>query len=408
MLVILLLTAYCAVLPAPSSAAAPVSSAEPLTGSLQDIHGVRVLRVWGSAFESGYAHGFLLADDIMGMLAAALLDPQLLADPQEYEQKVLPQVCTMMRFDARRTEELDGMVAGIRAARGSKGIRLERLNRDLKRADLEAANTLADWYRLGCSSFSAWGVRTGGQMVMGRNLDFMSLPGMRSQHLVIVYLEPGPGHKKWVSVTWPSLIGTSTAMNEDGVTIAMHDARGRRPVHKGKYCPRSFALRAVIEQAGAPSAVADARRVLLANPTLVGNNIHVCGPYSGQDVPAAVFEYDGDVALGGGLTQRVARDEREHALEDVLLCTNHYRKRGAAQPCNRFATMVDILGGPRADRLGVAEARQVMRAVSVPGTMHTVIFLPNRKELYVSFADESKNATQFEPVKFTLAALFKR
>jgi hypothetical protein len=44
----------------------------------------------------------------------------------------------------------------------------------------------------------------------------------------------------------------------------------------------------------------------------------------------------------------------------------------------------------------------------VEGTLHSVVFLPNRKELYVSFADPAHNATANPPVRFTLAELLRK
>ena len=130
-----------------------------------------------------------------------------------------------------------------------------------------------------------------------------------------------------MSIGWPGLIGAYTAMNEDGVTICMHDAQGLPATHQGKFVPRAYALREAIEKASGVSAVEDVRRVLLASPVMRGNNIHVSSPFMGQRNPAAVFEYDGNTAQDGGVTMRVALDEQTPALTSALLCTNHYRNR---------------------------------------------------------------------------------
>jgi hypothetical protein len=320
-------------------------------------------------------------------------------------------VAEKMQFDPQHVAELDGMLAGITAARGAKGIQLERLNRPLTRADLEALNSLADWYRLTCSSFSAWDFRTeGGQMITARNLDFFDLPGTRTNHLIVACLEPGAGKRKWVSIAWPGLIGVYTAMNEEGVTILMHDAPGRRPMFEGPYVPRSLALRDALEKASAVSAVEDVKRVLLAEHSVTGTNVHVSGAFMGQRDPAAVFEYDGDVAANGGVDVRFCADENDRALMSVLLCTNHYRKRSPPADCTRFETMKKFFETPRpaTEKIDVETARQVMRSVSVDGTLHSVVFLPNRKELYVSFADPAHNATMNPPVRFTLAELLSK
>jgi|GEM_PF-2572324 len=41
---------------------------EVVNGSLAEIEGISVLRIWGTPYEKGYAHGYLLAEDITTML----------------------------------------------------------------------------------------------------------------------------------------------------------------------------------------------------------------------------------------------------------------------------------------------------------------------------------------------------
>jgi hypothetical protein len=40
---------------------------EEVNGSLEEVNSVKVLRVWGSRREMGYAHGYLLADDLVDL-----------------------------------------------------------------------------------------------------------------------------------------------------------------------------------------------------------------------------------------------------------------------------------------------------------------------------------------------------
>lgn len=403
---------------AASSSTVGQTTATHVSGELVVLHDVPVLRVWGDDYDRGYAHGYLLADDAIAFLSTTLLSPKMLPDIEVYEQKILPMV--QQRFDIQepRLAELKGMLRGITDARGEKGIRLERLNRDLTLADLIAGNSLADWVRLGCSSFSAWGSATpDGKTITARNLDYFDLTGLRTQHVLIVHINPGPGVRSWVSIGWPGFTGACTAINEDGVTLSMHDSNGRKPTHRGQFVPRTYALRDAIEQAHAASAIEDVERVLQREASLTGNNFHVSGPYRGKIDPATVFEYDGDVMQGKGVTRRVAADEKSEPLAEVLLCTNHYCRRAAPKACARYARIKAYLEKLRSEdrKIDITIARDVMRSVAGPSevqpsdTVHSVVFLPNDKEFYVSFADaEQHNATQNEPIRFTLAELFKK
>jgi hypothetical protein len=281
-----------------------------------------------------------------------------------------------------------------------------------------AGNALADWVRFGCSSFSAWGAATpDGKTITARNLDYFDLMGLRTQHVLIVHIRPGPGARSWVSIGWPGFAGACTAMNEDGVTLSMHDSNGRRPTHRGRFVPRTYALRDAIERARAATAIADVERVLQAEPSLTGNNFHVSGPYDGKNDPAAVFEYDGDVMQGNGVTRRVAADEMSKTLPDVLLCTNHFCNRAAPRSCARFARIKAHLEALRSadTKIDTRVGWDAMGMVAGPSeiqfsdTVHAVVFLPHTREFYVKFSDaDQHNATLNEPIHFTLAELFRK
>ncbi len=382
-----------------------------VSGKIEVVDGLRILRVWGDDFQRGYAHGFLLADDILSLLNAALASQKVLPDPAAWDQRILPFVAERFTFTDRQTAELEAMLQGIRAARAEKGLRIDAIGRDLSRADLEAMNTFADWIRLGCSSFSAWGTLTeGGETITGRNLDYFAIPGLPSSQLMVVHLQPGPGRLSWLTMAWPGLIGAYTAMNEEGVTLSMHDSTSTAPPPAtGKCVPRSIALREAVEQARSAASTDVATRVLRASPTLTASNFHLSGPFHGQADPAVVFEYDGNRDRDEGVTLRRAADANHPILMQVLLCTNHFRTRAAPTPCDRYDTFHKYFTTPRpaTARIDVAAARETMKAVAVSGTLHSVIFLPNRGELFVSLADGPRNAAETQPVHLRISDLFR-
>lgn len=392
----------------------------PIAGSLETVEGVRVLRLWGATpFDRGYAHGYLLGAEIVELFESAVLDPRMLEDHRQYESAVRQGFLAKMRFGPERGEELRGMMDGIAASCEPSELRLKRLARNLDVRDLEAVNCAADWYRFMCSSFSAWGDgRGGGEMVTARNLDFFTLPGLNTKHLIIAYLDAGPNRKRWVSLAWPGLIGAYTAMNEQGVTLSLHDAQGRPASGApagGGFVPRALALRDALEAATAANAVEDVRRVLSLKPSICGNNVHVSGPFSNQAQPAAVFEYDGDRAVDGGVTLRLA-DQHARQRGDWLACTNHYVQRPRTvervgqDSKERYDVIASALGSARERHVEIDldVARKVMRDVSVAKTLQTVIFFPNRGELYVSLATADRPAGAVEPVRLRMDELLSR
>jgi hypothetical protein len=369
------------------------------------------LKLWGSPKDRGYAHGYLLGQDIVAVIESALLAPEVINDPSAYEQTILSALLPKMKFEGDFLQELEGMLAGIEAAVGADGMKLARLQRRLELKDLQAINALADWSQFFCSSFSAWGeFESNGEMITARNLDFFRLPGVAEKHVVIVYLEPGAARKRWVSVAWPALIGAYTAMNEEGVTISIHDVRAPMAAAVGPFVPRTLALREAIERASADSAVSDVQAVLEKRLVLCGNNIHVSGPFRGQQIPAAIFEYDGNTSAEGGVTMRTAVNGRNPRMSRSVYCTNHYRLRQEPARCDRFekieARLTEIAASTQ--RVDISTARSILREVAVRNTLQSVVFLPNRRELMLGLATPTKNAAEVDAVALSLEDLLKK
>lgn len=381
-----------------------------VSGSLRTEKGVRVLRLWGTPDEQGYAHGYLMGENLLAFLEGVLLDSGLVPSAAVYDQVVRPQAVGAFEFTGAQREELAGILRGMMDRCGPDRCRFEKLGRAIDVDDLIAINTLADWVPGGCSSFAVWGGWTeGGETIVGRNLDYQMLPGINIEHLLIVRLDSGESKTSWVSIAWPGLIGAYSAMSEHGMVAAMHDAPAPRASLGEKVIPRSIALRDIIEKAFGDDAIDRAQKLLAATPTLRGNNFLVAGPSSIKGAPAAVFEYDGDQSHSSFATRRNPGASVNASPDQSIVCTNHYRSRGSARPCRRYNLLADALSNwPKSERFGVQAAWRVLSKAAVDSTLHSFVALPDKKEFWVSFSGENTQACENEPVRFELAELLRR
>jgi hypothetical protein len=133
---------------------------ESLSGSLNIEQGVRVLRLDGDARQRGYAHGYLLAEEIRQMVTTLLVSPQVWGDVQRYELGVRRQAIPQFTFTAAEQRELEGMLEGLFAKLGADGMRIATVGRSIDLVDLKALNVFADLQNGGCTSFAAWGPAT--------------------------------------------------------------------------------------------------------------------------------------------------------------------------------------------------------------------------------------------------------
>ncbi len=331
---------------------------------LGTIDGFPLLMLRGTQRERGEAHGRLGAATILAMLDEAIIPSIERRAAGAWERDYVKE-SARFAFPPRFEEELAAMIDGIRAARPKPEDRvLKSLGRELGVGDLKAVNCLSDIMGAGCSSFSAWGSRTAdGAPVIGRNLDYFAFP--LASKTTLLATEPAEKDlKATVDVLLPGFIGVGTAMNAEGIFLALHDERGLSGGARTSWVPRSVALRAALEGA---TAVKDVAASLKGVPVRVGNNVHVCGPTG----PAAVLEWDGN-AKDGGITSRGPEGKAE-----LLICTNHYCARRKADAGGdsggRYASIAKGLEalGAAGRKLDLDSSRKLLEGVGRDGGLVT-------------------------------------
>jgi hypothetical protein len=389
-------------------ASTPAIAGEPsetrINGTLSEIDGVRILRVWGTPKERGFAHGFLLGQDSVRVFNG-FLSSGAVVDAETYEKRLLPGL-QAMQIQPQYEAELRAMLAGIESQAGGP-VELPALKRHIKYEDLVVANCMGDILRGGCSSFTAWGSMTkDGQTITGRNMDWHTCPAFEGTQLVMVHIPAREGALGWVSVFWPGLIGCTTGMNAEGVTVAMHDSNSEGPSTAAGFTSSTLLYREAIESAHANTAVEDISRIFAKRYTRPGYNMMVTWPYASGGPAAIVFEHDADLTNGRGMTIR-----KPESSDTFLACTNHSRERYPPDSGFRYPQLVRVLerirGSDGSHQVTLKRAWGMLRGVSIPGilTHHSVVFEPNKKLMHVAFAEDGKHAPQCRHVTLDVEKL---
>lgn len=410
-------------------------AARALKGRLEERGGRRVLTLWGSPRERGYAHGYLLARDINYLLAkdfAGFLETRRMA-AADYESKVVGFIVKAFEWSESERAELDGMLAGIRARLAPRERRIDFLDRELSLADLKAINTAGDWLNLGCSTLVMRGkFSADGKPLVVRNFDFFGFRSLLDKQLVIRSLPHGKGAARahaWLGVTHPGLIGVITTMNDERVFASIHDVPIRAPklFFLRRHVPRLLAMRRLAERLDAAKAVETAKELLLKWPTLYGNNFLVATP-SAAGRFAGVLEYDSDRALGNGVTLRAGDRTGADDAVDWLACTNHHRARriragakldwcncyrklgawikareAAAQPEDAQAlTPVELF--ELASRISMSAKDQIQKHIEL-GTLHQAVARIGAGELHLKLGRIGAAVAAQKPLVFTIREL---
>lgn len=393
--------------PPPSSEQAdPPPSATDLHGELLVVDGQRVLRVWGTPEQMGYAHGYLLRSEILEIVddyALDLIGPAALDTAGSL-------YATVADIPPRLRREAAAIVEGMAAAGGKHSARLDR---DLSATDLLVLNAITDLVAIGCSSVSAWGESTAddpkapGSPLMVRNLDWSDDPDLLRNQLLIVTQPEDPARQPVASVAFAGYIGCLSCMSDAGVSALFNMGYGDGAASPTQalagFSPANLLLRDALERrdidGDGQSRIADVHQAL-AGATHAGSYIlHLLEPRHGAEVPALVLEVEADGV--------VARHPDPTGLGPTMLAaTNHHRQKSEPEACRRYRTIEHATRAnkQRFDRESLWALGGRIRLSEV---VHTVLVEPDARwlGLWLRAPGEPAQAATV-PVGHDLAALF--
>lgn len=380
-----------------------------VNGRLTEIDGQRVLQLWGDSYEMGFAHGYLVGDEIIDAMHEYILR---LLPPALYEL-TYPLASALFGLPPDYLDEAQGIVDGLTAAGVDPYI--AELGRDLDVDDLILCNAVADIGAMACSSQAAWDEATagdprlGGETAVVRNLDWI-LRGedrffLPVRTLVFVFSPSDPDLQPVVSVAFPGYFSCLSCLNEEGLTAVVNIAHNGTPLWQilvENYIPIGITLRETMHRRanstdGDPltpviEAIDESRRSGASAITLAVPRDQAAGD------PALVLEVD-----NRGVMRRLARDD-PWMPPDIVLATNTLLKMRLNHGCKRYGTMKDLVklaGG----RLTLDDMWKIEGAVIqdyfLSTTSQTIYFLPDRREIGVAFSDSETYSPEKEPAVLT-------
>lgn len=332
-----------------------------------------MLRLWGTPQERGYAHGFLLAEDIVANLGQEF-SSQFAQRPSMLEQarSALPR---LIDYPDDYDRELDAIWRGVVAA--APDLSMPAFGRDFDKTDLLVANAMDVFGLMGCSSFTVWGDQVaGGGVLTARNFDWHVTGSHIIDQTMLIVQEHTDG-RKVASFGWPGYIGTVSGVSADGVAAYLHVGSARASMPEPLSWPAAVAARKVLESRGeGDERLAAAQRHIEYTSPPAGFLTHVVLPAApSSGVPAALFEADA--------RRCVAADQQP----GPFVVTNHFRARK-----DGVRAAADSLGRERSLQLGirgcvevgdqcvdVSEAWRMLTDVargggSYFGTLHSLVF----------------------------------
>ncbi len=389
---------------------AEVSSAEAaVNGRLRQVGNQQILNLWGSNYEMGYAHGYLMADKIRDLIDTYVVGVIAKGDVSDYTYH-LSLIPLYQTFHPEYLDEINGMVAGM--IDSGKSLYVSRLGRNIDDRDIKAFNLFIQ-YSFGCSSFGVWGSSTAnGETILARNYDFYYDPqGNILNNQILITYEP-TGKPKFVSFAWPGWYGIATGINEYGITAMVNAGNAGYSSSTDKFYPSVEVYREIIENTTTNSYPTQPLYIVNSSPEYIPMIIQIGAPYQNSGDPVYYIEDSSDqnVVRGAAYTEPVY---------DHIIATNHYLEISppplSGESIDRYNTLrnglINLYGtGDR--KVDSQEAWSLLGTVSdiVAPTLTSIVVRPDKMEFDVAFAamvnGAFKSAAHITPQTYTWAILF--
>lgn len=331
---------------------------------LEQIEGVAVLTLSGSAQEMGEQAGVLLGPALRPLLARQHEIFQGFGLRQPPSALLGVGRAMQTRFPVDQRNELQAL---CKAAQ-------------VDYAWLAFGNVMYDWAQQGCSALLVEPERSGaGGTLFGRNLDIPSFGFLHRYSLVTVYRPRGK--RAFVAVGFPGLIGCVSGMNDAGLCLAELDARSNKDgsaTFDFAGAPLAMCFRRLLEEC---ATVDEAKALLRSQRRTTACNLAIC-----DERQVGVLE----------LTPKsiVFRP----AERGWCACTNHFRSAelSLTKVCGRYDKLAATSGQAR---LGLKDIAARLHLVNQGDrTLQTMIFEPAKRTLHLSLGAGPASARPLAPL----------
>ena len=355
----------------------------------------KYLQVWGTNYEMGFAHGYLLASEIMSIYINRWIGYTDFhsVTPDYYEYTYLPWYREKYYIPVKFQEEGEAVIDGIAA----KGVSLYHpaLGRDLIAEDILVLTGAGDEEDFKCSSLSGWGGSTSGDdtlqggYIIARNVDgpvglYTTLANVSS---IIAYAPSDPNEQKFFNVSFAGVFGAFSCLNEYGVGLCSNS--GNHPDTNfippnsllGSLLANRLAIEAIDPDGSGVNDIFDIDSMKLHTEHLRSNEYHVYSPYdASHPIPGAIIEMNNI-----GDTMRFST--HNYIAPQIysqwnLAVTNHDRLLYPPVYCGRYQRLADSLNADF--HLNTQRAMTIANTVAVNYnystshcTYHSMVLRPN-------------------------------
>ena len=388
-----------------------ILSAQTVNGDTLVVDGKRILKIWGTHHERGYAYGFLMGDEIKE-IAEDYIISYVFSNSSFLYESFRSYILAHFEIEEKYHTETEAMVSGI--VDSGVDIYSSVLGRELDAFDILCANCIVDMSGMnmfapditfGCSSLSSWGESTlvdpnlFGSLIITRNMDWTPQQTLLDNHLLVVNLPSEEDEVPWISFTFPGMIGALSAINQNGIAAFMNMGNIDTSSNEQNLHPIFFSIRNGIEMNDYDNnSYLDQFDIYQA----IDDNLHLSG-----SIIHCVNSESGIVVECNNVSGTVYRVETNNTVIPLnnLAATNHFRELYAPVYCYRYDNVSDSLNAD--PNISIERSWTLLSgAAGVTTNLHTIQFAPSLNLIKWSTAKPGYPAYTLPPTVFDMVELF--
>lgn len=326
-----------------------------VNGELSQMGNNWILQTWGTHQQRGYAQGYLLSQPIMQIYQNYIFTILAMGNPIVYNS-IVSFYLSSFTVEPKYDQEAQGIIDGMQAA--GTDLYISALGRQLNKDDILTFNCIVDLHSYfsslkaiggsapGCASLSSWGTSTqadsllNGNVVISRLLDWDQDATLIANPLMIVSHPSEPDEQKWISFTYPGLIGALSGISESGKSAYLNMGNVHSYNNITGLHPILFSIRNAIESDDYNNDgfddITDVYNAVSAGLSLSGTIIHAVS----EDPITLTGVIETNNSLGT-VMRTVLNNDTLPGMH--LAATNHFRLLSSPVCCTRYANIVDSL-----------------------------------------------------------------
>ena len=383
---------------------------------VSDTSNFKIIKVWGTHQERGYALGYLDGDRVINLLEG-YIKPAL----GSYYAVLRGYLESGSKFiiDSNYDIEAQGMADGIIAAGFANADEIDKI-------DVLACNTFFDFLgylnykdiNIGCSSLMSWGDATtstdlDGKSVISRHLDWNPSPYLKNSNVVVAHIPDEENEQAWITIGFSGQMSALSGVNSSGLALFQHslDDFSGYADQSTLYEPIWFTTRKVLESidynGDNQNDVNDLRSAMIENTSGYSNGVIISA------LAPASLSYDTLIALvAESACTEPYHSFRTNTYDDLIPGDNLYAANGSVIRNNannyepRYMNVVNNIGD---GTMISSEANWgIMAEYSNLGysNLQFIQFIPEDRILNVSVSDANNYAYEKEPVSMLIDSLF--